>query len=86
VCSPTTPIAKVLVRHGSVCFRIRDYFVQETVQALAESCGNFEDALITSDHEHLPRAVVNRRAAAATAKMPLNLLAHLGRGVSIDIL
>src|SRR5258708_77814 len=70
----------------SVCSGIRDYFVQEAVQALAESRGNFEDPFVPSDHEHLSRAVVNRRAAAATAQMPLNLLAHLDRGVSVHVL
>jgi len=51
------------------------------VQALAESGGNFEDALITSDHEHLPHAVVNCRTAVAPAQMLLGLLAHFGRRV-----
>src|SRR5258708_26808490 len=56
------------------------------MQPLAESGGKFEDPFVPGDHEHLSRAVVNRRAAAATAQMPLNLLAHLGRGVSVYVL
>src|SRR6266852_4060143 len=76
---------QALAGRGSVCFRIRDYFVQEAVQALAESCGNFEDTFVPGDHEHFSRAVVNRGAAAATPQMPLNLLAHLDRGVSVHV-
>jgi hypothetical protein len=57
--------------------RIRDHVVQKAMQSFAESSGNFEDPLVTGDDEHLSRAVVNRRAASATAQMPFNLLAHL---------
>src|SRR5712691_3964563 len=70
---------------GSMRFRIREHLVQEAVQSLAESSGDFEDTLVPGDHEHLSRAVVNCRAAAATPQMPLDLLAHLDTGVSIHV-
>src|SRR5713226_1066000 len=66
-------------------FGIRDHLIQEAVQTLAESGRKFEDPFVPGDHEHLPRAVVNRRASSATAEMALNLLAHLDRGVSVHV-
>src|SRR6266852_8705916 len=66
--------------------RLRNRLVQKTVQALAEPGGKLEDTLVPGDDEHFSCAVVNRRAAAATTQMALNLLAHLGCGVPIHVL
>jgi hypothetical protein len=70
---------------GSMCFRIRQHLVQEAVQSLAEPSGNLKSTLIAGDYEHLSCAVVNRRATAAPPQMALNLVVHLGRGVSIHV-
>src|SRR5258708_8842979 len=66
-------------------FRLPEHLVQEAMQALAESGWKFEDALVPGDDEHLAGTVVNRRAPATTAEMPLNFLAHLGRNVPIRV-
>jgi len=48
-------------------FKIRDHLLQEGAQALAKSCGNFEDPLVPADDQHLARAVGHCRAAVAAA-------------------
>lgn len=66
-------------------FRESQVLIDERVQSLAVAHRNFECPFVSDNHQHLPRAVVDRGAAAATAKMLLDLLTHLGRDLPVEV-
>jgi hypothetical protein len=66
-------------------FGIRDHSLQEAVQSFLISIWNLEDTLVSRNDQHLPGGVIDRIATAATAQMPLDLLAHLDRGFTIQV-
>jgi hypothetical protein len=55
------------------------------MQSVAEASWNLEDALVSGNHQHFARAVVDRSATMATAQMLLDLPTHFQRGVSIEV-
>ena len=62
-----------------------EVLIDKRVQPLAVAHRNLERPFVGHDHQHLPRAVVYRGAAMAAAKMLLNLLAHLGRDLTVKV-